>query len=118
VKLTRGHLQLNTLAEDDFRVIFRIPTDAGKTEEDPEDEDEEEEEEAPKKKSAPRATKRPRAKVSGTDTGTSGEASAKKAKTTAPSGSRRLDSRKAEHDRIKLLATAGKGTRRSLPGAM
>ena len=104
------------MAEDGFRDIFRIPTNAGKAEEDPEDEDEEEEE-APKKKAAPRATKHPRAKVSGTDAGTSGEASAKKAKTTSPSGPRRLDSRKAERERIKLLATSGKGTRPTLPGA-
>jgi hypothetical protein len=74
-------LRLNTLTEEDLRVIFRTPVDSGKAEEDPEDEEEEEEEEAPKKKAAPRAPKCPRGKASGADAGTSSEASAKKAKT-------------------------------------
>jgi hypothetical protein len=101
------------LAEDGFRDVFHLPVDAGRAEEDPKDEDEEEEQ-APKKKSAPRAPKRPHAKVFGTDTGTSGEASAKKARTKAPP---RLDSKKAERDRIKLLATTGRRSRPQLPGA-
>ncbi|KAK1615786.1 hypothetical protein QYE76_021303 [Lolium multiflorum] len=73
---------LNTLADDGFRDIFCIPTDAGKVEDDPEDEDKGEEQ-VPKKKTAPRATKRPHTKVSRFNP--SDEASAKKAKTTAPS---------------------------------
>jgi hypothetical protein len=74
--------QLNSLAEDSFRDVFCLPA-AGMAEEDPED-DNEEEEKAPKKKVAPRVSKRPRAKVSGTDAGASGEASANKARTKAP----------------------------------
>jgi hypothetical protein len=103
--------QPNSLAEDSFRDVFRLPADAGKVEEDPEDGDEGEEQ-APKK-AAPQA-KRPRTKVSDTDAGTSGEASAKKAKTKPPP---RLDSKKAERDHIKLLATAGRGSCPQLPGA-
>ncbi|KAK1677143.1 hypothetical protein QYE76_037991 [Lolium multiflorum] len=103
---------LNSFAEDSFKDVFRLPV-AGMAEEDPEDDDEEEEQ-APKKKAAPHVPKRPRAKVSSTDAGTIGEASAKKARTRAPP---RLDSKKAERDRIKLLATAGKGSRPLLPGA-
>jgi hypothetical protein len=80
-------------------------------EEDPED-DSEEEEQAPKK-AAPRTTNRPRAKVSGSEAGASGEASAKKAKTKPPP----LDSRKAERERLKLLSAAGKGSRPLIPGA-
>jgi hypothetical protein len=91
------HFQLNTLVEEDLRVIFRTPINTEKAEEDPEDE----EEEAPKKKAAPRAPKRPRGKSSRADVETSGEASAKK----------------AERERIKMLATAGRGTRPTLPGA-
>ncbi|KAK1698170.1 hypothetical protein QYE76_014867 [Lolium multiflorum] len=98
---------LNSLVEDSFRDVFRLPTDAGKVEEDPED-DNEGEEQIPKK-APPRAPKRPRAKVSGTDAGTSGEASAKKEKTKPP---QRLDSKKAERDRIKLLATAERGSQK------
>ncbi|KAK1609707.1 hypothetical protein QYE76_033380 [Lolium multiflorum] len=80
-------------------------------EEDPEDDDEEEEQ-APKK-AAPRTAKRPRAKVSGSEAGASGEASAKKAKTKPPP----LDSKKAERERLKLLANAGKGSRPLIPRA-
>jgi hypothetical protein len=101
------------LAEDSFRDVLRLPVDAGKEEEDAEDEDEEEEQ-APKKKAAPRVPKRPRAKVSGIDAGTSGEASAKKARTKAPP---RLNSKKAERDHIKVLSTTGRGSRPLLPGA-
>jgi hypothetical protein len=35
--------QLNSLAEDSFRDVFHLPTDAGRVEEDPEDDDEGEE---------------------------------------------------------------------------
>lgn len=99
------------MAEDSFRYVFRLPTDAGKGEEDPEDDDEGEEQ-VPKK-AAPRA-KRPCANVSSTDAGNSGEASAKKAKTKVPP---RHDSKKAERDRIKLMATAGRGSHPQIPGA-
>jgi hypothetical protein len=106
--------QLNTLAEEDFRVVFRTPVDSGKTEEAPEEEEEEEE---PKKKNAHRPSKHPRGKSSGPDVGTGGEASAKKAKTAPSSGARHYDSKKAERGRIKMLATTGKGTPPILPGA-
>jgi hypothetical protein len=102
-------IQLNSLAEGNFRRIFRQP--AEKAKEDPEDGDEDEQ--APKK-AAPRATKRLHAKASDSDAGASGEASAKKAKTKPPP---RLDSKKAERDRIKMLATTGNGSRPLLPGA-
>ncbi|KAK1608302.1 hypothetical protein QYE76_031975 [Lolium multiflorum] len=80
--------------------------------EDPEDADEQEEK-APKKV-VPRPAKRPRTKATGSGAGASGEASTKKAKTTKPPP---LDSRKAEHGRLKLLANAGKGSRPLIPGA-
>ncbi|KAK1647015.1 hypothetical protein QYE76_064820 [Lolium multiflorum] len=80
-------------------------------EEDPEDDDEEEEQ-APKK-AAPRPAKRPLSKVSGSEAGASGEASAKKAKNKPPP----LDSKKAERERLKLLANAGKGSHPLIPGA-
>jgi hypothetical protein len=99
------------LAEDGFRDVFRLPTDVGRAEEDPEDEDEGEEK-IPKK-AAPHSPKCPCSKVSGIDAGTSGEASAKKARTKAPP---RLDSKKVQRDRIKLLATAGRGSGPQLPG--
>ncbi|KAK1616007.1 hypothetical protein QYE76_021524 [Lolium multiflorum] len=70
---------LNTLAEEDFRAILRVPVTEDTAEEVPDD-DEEEEEQAPRK-AAPRPTKRPRAKASGSEAGASGEASAKKPKT-------------------------------------
>jgi hypothetical protein len=57
------------------------------------------------KKAASQPAKHPRAKASGSDAGASGEASAKKAKTTKPPP---LDSKKVEHERLKLLANAGK----------
>ncbi|KAK1604519.1 hypothetical protein QYE76_028192 [Lolium multiflorum] len=101
---------LNTLAEENFRTILRVPVSGDAAEEAPED-DEEEEEQAPRK-AAPRPTKRPRA--SGTEAGTSGEASAKKPKTTKPPP---LDSRKAEHARLRMLSTAGQRTRPIIPGA-
>jgi hypothetical protein len=105
-------LQLNTLAEDSFRNILRVPASAEETEEDPEDGDEGEEQ-APKK-IAPRAAKRPRAKVSGPKAVASGKTSTKKAKTKPLL---HVDSKKVERDRIKLLATAGKGSRPIIPGA-
>ncbi|KAK1650341.1 hypothetical protein QYE76_068146 [Lolium multiflorum] len=103
---------LNTLAEENFRTILRVPVSGDAAEEAPED-DEEEEEQAPRK-AAPRPTKRPRAKASGTEAGTSGEASAKKPKTTKPPP---LDSRKAERARLRMLSTAGQRTRPIIPGA-
>ena len=105
-------LQLDSLAEEDFRAVLRVPASAEGAEEDPEDDDEEEEQ-APKK-AAPRPAKRPRAKASGSEAGASGEASAKKAKTMKPPP---LDSKKEERDRLKLLANAGKGSRPLIPGA-
>jgi hypothetical protein len=98
------------LVEDGFRDVFRLPADAGRVEEDPEKNDEGEDH-APKKV-APRATKHPRANVSGIDAGTSSEAFSKKAKTKRPP---RLDSKKVERDRIKMLSTTGKGSRPLLP---
>ncbi|KAK1668191.1 hypothetical protein QYE76_056350 [Lolium multiflorum] len=103
---------LNTLAEESFRTILRVPVSGDAAEEAPDD-DEEEEEQAPRK-AAPRPTKRPRAKVSGTEAGTSGEASAKKPKTSKPPP---LDSRKAERARLRMLSTAGQRTRPIIPGA-
>jgi hypothetical protein len=110
-----SHFQLNSSAEEDLRVIFRTP-DTEKEEEDPEDDEEGEEESAPKRKAAPRPSKRPRGKASGTETRAIGEASAKKART-APSSAKHCDSRKAERERIKMLANVGKATRPILPGA-
>ncbi|XP_071681865.1 uncharacterized protein [Lolium perenne] len=103
---------LNTLAEENFRTIIRVPVTGDTAEEAPED-DEEEEDQAPRK-AAPRPTKRPRAKASGSEAGASGEASAKKPKTTKPPP---LDSRKAERARLRMLSTAGQGTRPIIPGA-
>jgi hypothetical protein len=100
------------LAEEDLRTILRVPVSGDAAEEDPED-NEEEEERAPRK-AAPRPTKRPRAKVSGPEVGTSGEASAKKPKVTKPPP---LDSKKVERERLKLLTTAGKRSRPNIPGA-
>ncbi|KAK1662792.1 hypothetical protein QYE76_050951 [Lolium multiflorum] len=102
---------LNSLAEEDFRSILRVPTSADAVEEDPEDDDEEEEQ-APKK-FAPRTVKRPRAKVSRSEAGASGEASAKRAKTKPPP----LNLKKAERKRLKPLSTTGKGPRPLIPGA-
>jgi hypothetical protein len=98
------------LAKEDFRNILQIPCSAEGAEEDPED-DNEEEEQAPKKV-APQPAKRPRAQVSGSEAGASGEDSTKKAKNKPPP----LDSRKAERERLKLLSTAGKGSRPLIPG--
>ncbi|KAK1629408.1 hypothetical protein QYE76_003723 [Lolium multiflorum] len=103
---------LDTLAEEDLRTILRVPVSGDAVEEDPED-PEEEEERAPRK-DAPRPSKRPRARGSGSDAGASGEASAKKPKVTKPPP---LDSRKAERERLKLLATAGNRSRPNIPGA-
>ncbi|KAK1683397.1 hypothetical protein QYE76_044245 [Lolium multiflorum] len=103
-------IPLDTLAEEYFRAVLRVPTSAEGAEEVPEDDDKEEEK-APKR-AAPRPAKRPRAKVSGSEAGASGEASAKKAKIKPPP----LDSKKAERERLKLLANAGKGSRRQIPG--
>ncbi|KAK1573963.1 hypothetical protein QYE76_037223 [Lolium multiflorum] len=66
------------------------------------------------RKVAPRPTKRPRAKASGSEAGASGEASAKKPKVIKPPP---LDSRKAERERLKMLSTAGKRSRPNIPGA-
>ncbi|KAK1684457.1 hypothetical protein QYE76_045305 [Lolium multiflorum] len=77
------------------------------------DDEEEEEEQAPRK-AAPRPSKHPRAKAPGSEAGASGEASAKKPKTIKPPP---LDSRKAERERLKMLATAGKRSRPIIPGA-
>jgi hypothetical protein len=104
--------QLETLAEENFCTILRVPVSGDAAEEDPEDEDEEEEH-VPRK-AAPRPSKRPRAKASGSEAGASGEASAKKPKVTKPPP---LNSKKAERERIKLLATAGKRSRPNIPGA-
>ncbi|KAK1694507.1 hypothetical protein QYE76_011204 [Lolium multiflorum] len=103
---------LATLAEENLRTILRVPVSGDTAEEVPEDE-EEEEEQAPRKV-APRPTKRPRAKASGSEAGASGEASAKKPKVVKPPP---LDSRKAERERLKMLATAGKRSRPNIPGA-
>jgi hypothetical protein len=101
------------LVEEDFRLIFYTPVvDSGKTEEAPEEEEEEEEEQTDKY--APRPSKRPRGKSSRPDAGTSAEGSAKKAKTAPTSGARCFDSKRAERDQIKMLATTGRPT---LPGA-
>jgi hypothetical protein len=99
------------LAEEDLRNILRVHVSSDAAEEDPEDDDEEEEQ-APKKV-APRATKRPHARVSGSEAGASGESSTKKAKIKPPP----LDSKKAEHDRLKMLSTAGRGSRPLIPGS-
>jgi hypothetical protein len=104
--------QLDTLAEEDLRTILRVPVSGDAAEEDPEDL-EEEEERAPRK-AAPRPSKRPRAKASGSEAGASGEASAKKPKVTKPPP---LDSKKAERERLKLLTTAGKRSRPNIPSA-
>ncbi|KAK1683758.1 hypothetical protein QYE76_044606 [Lolium multiflorum] len=103
---------LDSLAEENLRAILRVPVSGDSVEEDPED-PEEEEERVPRK-AVPRPTKRPRAKVSGSDAGGSGEASAKKPRATKPPP---LDSRKAERQRLKMLSTAGKPSRPNIPGA-
>ncbi|KAK1617066.1 hypothetical protein QYE76_022583 [Lolium multiflorum] len=103
---------LNTLAEENFHTILRVPVSGDAAEEVPDDE-EEEEEQAPRK-AAPRPSKRPRAKASGSEAGASGEASAKKPKTVKPPP---LNSKKAERERLKMLATAGKRSRPIIPGA-
>nr|XP_051209099.1 uncharacterized protein LOC127326283 [Lolium perenne] len=77
--LPLGFFQLNTLAEENFRTILRVPVSGNAAEEDPKDDDEGEE--RVPRKAAPRPTKRPHAKASGSEAGGSGEASAKKAKT-------------------------------------
>jgi hypothetical protein len=64
---------------------------------------------------APPTAKRPRAKVSGSEAGASGEASAKKAKTKPPPP---LNSKRVERERLKLLDTTGKGARPQIPSAM
>ncbi|KAK1664996.1 hypothetical protein QYE76_053155 [Lolium multiflorum] len=111
VKVTRG-LPLDSLAEENFKTILREPMSHDLAEEDPEDDDEQEEQ-APKK-AAPRPAKCPCAKVTGSDASASGEASAKKAKTVKPPP---LDSKRAERERLKLLANAGKRSCPLIPGA-
>ncbi|KAK1617236.1 hypothetical protein QYE76_022753 [Lolium multiflorum] len=108
---TRRIQLLRSMAEENFRAILRVPVSGDAAEEVPEDE-EEEEEQAPRK-AAPRPSKRPRAKASGSEAGASGEASAKKPKTTKPPP---LNSKKAERERLKMLATAGKRSRPIIPG--
>ncbi|KAK1660619.1 hypothetical protein QYE76_048778 [Lolium multiflorum] len=103
---------LDTLAEENLRTILRVPVSDDGAEEDPDDE-EEEEEQAPRK-AAPRPSKRPRAKASGSEAGASGEASAKKPKTVKPPP---LSSKRAEQARLKMLATAGQRSRPIIPGA-
>ncbi|KAK1670139.1 hypothetical protein QYE76_058298 [Lolium multiflorum] len=103
---------LDTLAEEDLRNRLRVSVSGDASEEDPKD-PEEEEERAPRK-AALRPSKRPRAKASGSEAGASGEASVKKPKVTKPPP---LDSKKAERERLKLLATAGKRSRPNIPGA-
>ncbi|KAK1649320.1 hypothetical protein QYE76_067125 [Lolium multiflorum] len=110
--LTGYSLQLDTLAEENFRSILRVPVSGDAAEEVPDDE-EEEEEQAPRK-AAPRPSKRPRAKASGSEAGASGEASAKKPKTMKPPP---LNSKKAERERLKMLSTAGKRSRPIIPDA-
>jgi hypothetical protein len=100
------------LVEEDLRNILRVPVSGDAAGEYPEDE-EEEEEQAPRK-AAPRPSKRPRTKAFGSEAGASGEANAKKPKVTKPPP---LNSKKAERERIKLLATAGKRSRPNIPGA-
>ncbi|KAK1645639.1 hypothetical protein QYE76_063444 [Lolium multiflorum] len=103
---------LDTLAEENFRTILRVPVSGDGAEEVPDDE-EEEEEQAPRK-AARRPLKHPRAKASGSEAGASGEASAKKPKTLKPPP---LNSKKAERERLKMLSTAGKRSRPIIPGA-
>ncbi|KAK1647367.1 hypothetical protein QYE76_065172 [Lolium multiflorum] len=89
---------LDSMAEENLRNILRVPVSGESAEEDPED-PEEEEERVPRK-AAPRPSKCPRAKASGSEAGASGEASAKKPKVTKPPP---LNSKKAERERLKLL---------------
>ncbi|KAK1617556.1 hypothetical protein QYE76_023073 [Lolium multiflorum] len=102
---------LDTLAEENFRTILRVPVSSDAAEEVPDDEEEEEEQHPARQ---PRPSKRPRAKAPGSEAGASGEASAKKPKTVKPPP---LDSRKAERERLKMLATAGKHSCPIIPGA-
>ncbi|KAK1668471.1 hypothetical protein QYE76_056630 [Lolium multiflorum] len=111
-KETKDKAMLDTLAEENFCTILRVPVSGDAAEEVPDDE-EEEEEQAPRK-AAPRPSKRPRAKASGSEAGASGEASAKKPKTIKPPP---LNSKKAERERLKMLSTAGKRSRPIIPGA-
>ncbi|KAK1619776.1 hypothetical protein QYE76_025293 [Lolium multiflorum] len=111
-KETKDKAMLDTLAEENFRTILRVPVSGDGAEEVPDDE-EEEEEQAPLK-AAPGPSKRPRAKASGSEAGASGEASAKKPKTVKPPP---LNSKRAEQARLKMLATAGKRSRPIIPGA-
>jgi hypothetical protein len=104
------------LAEEDFGEIFRItPTDSGKGDDAPE-EGEEEEEEQPEKV-APRPSKRPMGGSSGVDAAPSAEGPVKKPKTAPTKGPPRLDSKWVERERIKMLATSGKGDRPKQPGS-
>ncbi|KAK1665899.1 hypothetical protein QYE76_054058 [Lolium multiflorum] len=103
---------LDTLAEENLRTILRVPVSGDTAEEVPDDE-EEEEGQAPRK-AAPRPPKRPRAKAPSSEAGASGEAFAKKPKAIKPPP---LDSRKAERERLKMLATSGKRSRPIIPGA-
>ncbi|KAK1618975.1 hypothetical protein QYE76_024492 [Lolium multiflorum] len=103
---------LDTLAEENLRAILRVPISGDAAEEVPDDEEEEEEQAS--RKAAPRPSKRPRAKASGSEAGASGEASAKKPKTIKPP---LLNSKKVERECLKMLATAGKRSLPIIPGA-
>ncbi|KAK1604681.1 hypothetical protein QYE76_028354 [Lolium multiflorum] len=104
---------LNTLAEEDFGEIFLIAAiDTSRADETPEDDEEQTE------KYAPRPSKRPRGGSSGADAAPSTEGSAKKPKTTPAGGPQLLNYEWAEHERINMLATSGKGAQPTLPGAV
>ncbi|KAK1685949.1 hypothetical protein QYE76_046797 [Lolium multiflorum] len=107
---------LNTLAEEDFGEIFRIvAADSGKGDDAPEEEEDEEEEEP--EKIAPRPSKLPRGKSSRVDAAPSAEGPVKKPKTAPTKAPPHMDSKRAERERIKMLATSGKGAWPKLPGS-
>ncbi|KAK1699429.1 hypothetical protein QYE76_016126 [Lolium multiflorum] len=99
--------QLDTLAEEYFRAILRVPVSGDAAEEVPED-DEEEEEQAPRSGLNLRASPRQSFRLGRA----AARASAKKPKITKPSAKL-----KAERERLKMLATAGKRSRPHHPGA-
>ncbi|KAK1663594.1 hypothetical protein QYE76_051753 [Lolium multiflorum] len=106
LRATRHDLPADSLKRR-FKTLVKIRRGGGGS-----DDEEEEEEQAPRKAAPP--SKRPRAKAPGSEAGASGEASAKKPKTIKPPP---LDSRKAERERLKMLATTGKRSRPIIPGA-
>ncbi|KAK1617172.1 hypothetical protein QYE76_022689 [Lolium multiflorum] len=99
---------LETFAEENFCTILRVPVSGEAAEEVPEDDDEEEEH-VPRK-AALDLQRSPR--QSFRLAGASGEASAKKPKTVKPPP---LNSKKAERERLKLLATGGNVRAPSFP---